>query len=166
MFAGIYSFPVKKSAFRNDFCVPCNRPRRAVRVWSLLAIHMFWVPVFPLGIWPSWRCAVCECGTHDYPQLRFTFKGIGLAILGVLLFMFWMAPPVPGQELLVWGMRIGSMVGLVAILTSPDRSPLHARVQEELAKLPPATDNLCPFCQVPLISIPECRCPKCGILRT
>src|SRR4029079_9584291 len=89
---GLYRWSPKRVAFRNDFCLKCAQPRRAVQIRTLNAVHLFWIPILPLGLWKRWLCTVCGSNPHEYPGTRRPFKWIGLILLTVLGLVSWLEP--------------------------------------------------------------------------
>jgi hypothetical protein len=75
-------FP-RRVAFRNDYCMACNAPRRAVQIRTLDVIHLYFIPLLPLGLWKRWCC--CTCGMNPH-QLHLTRRLIKTAVLVVFLF--------------------------------------------------------------------------------
>jgi len=46
---GIYRFRPKHVAFPNDYCLSCSQPRRSVQIRTFDTLHIFWIPILPLG---------------------------------------------------------------------------------------------------------------------
>ncbi len=47
---GIYNFRPKRTAFRNDYCLFCARPRRSEEIRSFDVCHLFWIPFASAGL--------------------------------------------------------------------------------------------------------------------
>src|SRR5258708_39448951 len=56
---GVHSYNSRIVAYRNDFCLSCEAPRRAHQVRSFKAYRVFYIPVLPLGFWREWQCSEC-----------------------------------------------------------------------------------------------------------
>lgn len=168
---GVYHFSPKKVAFRNDYCLSCEAPRRSIAVRSFDVGHIFWVPLVPVGFWKHWSCSVCRRDPHANPKTRRSFKWIGLVCLVLLAVMFWTAPENQDFGVMLWILRIAPVGGAVALLIQLLHAPNEPSMRERLAAIPPADDSVCPFCSTPLtagaIGAGSSRwsCPACGAER-
>jgi hypothetical protein len=164
---GIYHFLAKRVAFRNDFCLTCKTPRLAQRIRTLDVIHIFWIPLIPLGFWKRWKCTVCNADPHAAPGTRRPFKWIGFAILVLLGPVFWFMPPDPEFPLAaLWACRIGFPVGAVLLMMHLMKTPEDISLKERLAQIPPAAGTTCPFCGTNLLILAsEASCPQCKVVR-
>ena len=75
---GSYHFWPKRVAFRNDYCLRCQAPRRSIAIRTFDVRHLFWIPILPVGFWKRWQCEVCGQAPHIYPKVRRFFKWVGL----------------------------------------------------------------------------------------
>src|SRR5437879_4143615 len=71
---GAYHFRPTRVAFRNDYCLSCQAPRRAIAVRSFDVGHFFWVPILPVGYWRHWKCSECRRKPHSNLKLRRRLK--------------------------------------------------------------------------------------------
>jgi hypothetical protein len=62
---GAYYYRRKPVAFRNDYCLSCNAPRRSIAIRSFDVGHFFWIPILPVGFWRHWVCSVCGRKPHS-----------------------------------------------------------------------------------------------------
>jgi hypothetical protein len=168
---GVYHFWPKKVAFRNDYCLSCEAPRRSIAVRSFDVGHVYWVPLVPVGFWRHWSCSVCRRDPHANPKARRAFKWIAMVCLVLLSAMFWSVPANPDLEVLPWVLRIFPMGGAIALFIQLMRTPIEPSLRERLAAILPAVDSICPFCSTPLcagsIAAGSSRwlCPACGAER-
>ncbi len=164
---GVYHFWPKRVAFRNDYCLSCEAPRRAIATRTFDVGHIFWVPLVPVGFWKHWACTVCRRDPHVNPKTRPAFKWIGLICLLLLSGMFWATPIDASVSILGWLLRVGPLVGAAALLFQLLHTPSEPSLRERLAAIPPASDSVCPFCGTPLIagSHVHWSCPACGAER-
>ena len=173
MFAihGTYHFKPKRLAFRNDYCLRCGQPRRAVQVRTFDVWHIFWIPVLPLGFWKPWICTVCGGQPHITTKTRRPFKWAGVFVLLVFSAAFWAMPVEPEEPdaapiAISWVVRIGGPLGAILVLIHLLRSPRDPSLKERLAGVQPASDTSCPFCGAQLLMLAsQCSCPVCGVVR-
>lgn len=156
----------KRVAFRNDYCLSCELPRRSVLMRTLDVFHVYWVPVLPLGFWKRWTCTRCGRQPHVNRKTRRSFKWAGLMVLLFLSALSWAAPVAPDLVVVTWGFRIGAPLGALLVLAHLLRTPTDLSLTQRLASIGPATDTICPFCGTQLIVLSSvCTCPICGVVR-
>jgi hypothetical protein len=163
---GAYHFWPKRVAFRNDYCVSCKAPRRAVAVRTFDVGHIFWIPILPVGFWRHWQCSTCGRKPHAGPKSFRLLKWIALSSLIVASVAFWAFPVEsnPGSNFISWLFRVGAPIGATLLLINL-LSPRSLR--EKLATVAAAADAVCPFCATPLVVGTGTRwsCPGCGVVR-
>jgi len=164
---GVYHFWPKRVAYRNDYCLSCEGPRRAIATRTFDVGHIFWVPFLPVGYWKHWSCTQCRRDPHVNPKTRRTFKWIGLVCLLLLSAMFFATPVDPSVAVVGWVLRLVPLAGAAALLFQLLRSGREPSLRERLASIPPAAEVVCPFCSVPLVPASDQRwsCPGCGVER-
>src|SRR5258708_1790660 len=112
---GQYHFRPKRTAFRNDFCLFCEKPRRAIQVRTLDVWHFFWIPLIPLGLWKRWHCTACGHSPAFNPRNRRRFIGTLAALAAAFAGVFWLIPVEQGLEQgqgdIWWFFRIRGPVG-------------------------------------------------------
>jgi hypothetical protein len=165
---GVYRWKPKRIAFRNDYCMTCGEPRRAVQVRTFNAGHIFWIPVLPGGFWNRWLCTICRRDPHVTTKTRREFKWMGLFILLLCALSMWVVPlEPPGDVWLIWSLRLGFPVGAVLTLVHLLRTKKEPSLESRLATVQPASDTVCPFCSAQLLILAsQCSCPVCGVVRT
>jgi hypothetical protein len=162
---GMYSFKRKIVAYRNDFCLSCAAPRRAYQARSFDTLHLFFVPVLPLGFWRHWKCSVCGRNPHVNPHTRKSFKWAGVVVLAIFAVAAWGAPEEESSAI-VWVMRIGFPIAFVVALLLTLKSKPDLRLAEKLNEISPAQESHCPLCHGVLVIGPRWRCSNCGVERT
>lgn len=150
-------------AYRNDYCLSCDAPGRSIRIRTFDVVHLYFIPVLPIGMWKRWGCARCGNPPHVQPGTRRVFKWMGVGVLALLAVVFWAVPIEPGDETLEWSLRVILPVAFVAALVATIRARPDLNLEERLASLPPMTDTSCPFCNVTLVATPTWHCPRCQI---
>jgi hypothetical protein len=167
--AGHYSYGRKLVAYRNDYCLSCEAPRRAYRVRSFEVLHIFFVPLLPLGFWRSWQCSVCGRDPHVNPRVhKFWFWAV-IVFLAAVSVGLWIAPlsqtDSADDRLAIWVMRfVGPVIALFILYHMPLQKP-RLRLKEKLTEVQPAHEAICPLCQNALIPGDRWRCPNCGVER-
>jgi hypothetical protein len=164
---GAYHFWPKRVAYRNDYCLSCEGPRRAIAIRTFDVGHIFWIPILPVGFWKHWSCAQCRRDPRVNPKTRRSFKWIGLFILILASVAFWSIPPDTELRDVLWIMRIAPTVGAILLLVHLLRTPKEPSLRQRLAAIPAADDTVCPFCGTPLVPSTGTRwsCPGCGVER-
>ncbi len=163
---GVYHFWPKRVAYRNDYCLGCQAPRRAIAMRTFDVGHVFWIPILPVGFWKHWECTVCARDPHVNVKTRRSFKWAGLVCLILVSLMFWLGP-VESEPAFHWAFRIVPLVLALPLLLHLLHTPAEPSLKQRLALIPPATEAVCPFCSTPLLSETNGRwsCPGCGIVR-
>ena len=163
---GAYHFRPKPVAFRNDYCLSCQSPRRSIAIRTFDVGHIFWIPILPVGFWKHWKCIACGNDPHVNPKTRRSFIWAGVLCLIAVSVILWAAPDL---ELGVtgWLLRIAAPAAAIWVLVRLLSSPKQPSLRERLAAIPPAADAICPFCATPLICGSGTRwsCPACSAVR-
>jgi len=163
---GTYHFWPRRVAFRNDYCLTCQAPRRSIAVRTLDVGHIFWIPILPVGFWKHWKCSQCGHDPHVSRKTRRSFQWAGLACLIVVSVIFWMAP-VESDPIFSWIFRVAPLAIAILLLRHLLRTPGEPSLKQRLATIPAAADIVCPFCATPLVASASGRwtCPACATAR-
>jgi hypothetical protein len=164
---GRYFFKPKRLAFRNDFCLTCNQPRRSARIRTFDVAQIMFIPILPLGFWKRWLCSACGRDPHANTKTRRPFLWVGLVIAILLAALVWVMPIDPDIVAGTWVFRIA--MPLCAVLAGERliRTGHDLTLKQQLALIPPAADVNCPFCSTALIFVSsQCVCPSCGVVRS
>jgi len=163
---GSYHFWPKRVGFRNDYCLACQAPRRAIAFRTFDVGHIYWIPILPVGFWRHWKCASCGRDPHVHVRTRRSFKWAGLVCLIIVSAFSWMAP-VESDPAFHWAFRIVPLVLALPLLWYLLRTHAGPTLKERLRMIEPATDSVCPFCATPLLAGRSGRwsCPMCGTAR-
>src|SRR5690349_21622497 len=89
---GTYHFGRRILAFRNDYCLTCAGPRLANLHRTFDVLHVFWLPILPLGSWSRWKCGTCGSNPHARAATSRALKWAGIACLVIGSVVFWAAP--------------------------------------------------------------------------
>lgn len=162
---GTYHLSPKRVAFRNDFCLKCGVPRRAFQIRTFDLLHIFWVPLLPLGFWKRWRCGTCGSDPHANVRTRRSYKIAGIAILLLMGVGFWLAPMEKDLVEVTWAFRIGAPLLAVWAVWNVVKTPVEPSLARRLAEIPANEDAACPVCGFPLANTPNWHCSHCGLRR-
>jgi len=165
---GAYHWWPKRVGFRNDYCLSCEGPRRAIATRTFDVGHIFFIPILPIGYWKHWTCAQCRRDPHAPTKTRRTFKWIGLVCLILLAIMFWSVPaPDVAVAPIAWALRLLPTAGAIALFVHLLVTPRDPKLRELLAGIPAASDSACLFCATSLVpgGSGEWSCPACGAVR-
>jgi len=83
---GSYSYRKTIVAYRNDYCLTCDAPRLAHRIRSLEVLHVYFIPLLPLGFFRNWKCSACGADPHVSVRTSKVMKWMGVGVLAVLAF--------------------------------------------------------------------------------
>jgi hypothetical protein len=160
---GTYHWLAKVVAFRNDFCRHCDHPRLAIRVRTLDVLHLFFLPLLPLGFWRRWRCAVCGLDPHALVRTRRGFKIAGASILAMFGVIAWtVLAEVEEDRAVLWAMRIGAPILLALTIRSIARHRAEPALDALLLGIAPFAGHVCPLCGGSLLSAPGLHCAQCA----
>jgi hypothetical protein len=159
---GVYHWKARRVGFRNDYCRFCAAERLAALVRTLDVLHLFWVPLIPLGVWSRWHCTVCGSRPHESPRTRRGFKVAGAVVLAVMGLLMWAVPVEEIEEpWAIWALRFALPVATVAAARSAARHRREPRLAELLARVSPFAGWVCPLCGGQLLDIPRSHCTAC-----
>ena len=164
---GAYNFRPKRLAFRNDYCLSCGQARRSVKIRTFDVLHIFWIPVLPIGFWKRWTCTACGRQPHVNTKTRRPMKWAGLLVLLILSAGSWAVPIDRDFVTGSWIFRIGAPLGAILVFAHLLQTPKEPSLKERLATIHPASDTVCPFCGAQLLILAShCSCPVCGVVRS
>jgi len=165
---GAYHWWPKRVGFRNDYCLSCEGPRRAIATRTFDVGHILFIPILPIGYWKHWTCSQCWRDPHAPPKTRRVFKQIGFVCLVLLAVMFWSVPASDAVvEPIAWVLRILPTGGAIALFIHLMVTPKDPKLRDLLAAIPSASDSDCLFCATPLMAGEggHWSCPACGAVR-
>jgi hypothetical protein len=164
---GAYHFWPKPVAFRDDYCLTCQAPHRAIAVRTFDVGHIFWIPILPVGFWKHWKCAACGRDPHVNPKTRRSFLWAGFLCLIAVSVILWEIPSEGDFGIGGWVLRLAAPAAATLLLNYLLRAPTERSLPERLAAVPAAADMACPFCSTPLVAGTGTRwsCPACNAVR-
>jgi hypothetical protein len=165
---GTYHWGRRLVAYRNDYCLACDAPRLAFQHRTFDALHVFFIPILPLGLWKRWRCSVCGQDPHERTRTRKSMKWVGVvALVFFTLPAFFVSPAEKPEDFYwIWGFRIGGPIAILWAIWATLRSPSDENLKERLRLVSPIMDATCPVCDIMLMPTePAWQCPNCGMRR-
>jgi hypothetical protein len=166
---GLYHWRPKPVAFRNDYCITCGAERVAIQIRTLDVLHLFFVPLLPLGLYKRWRCLQCQ-NSPALPRPTGVRRPIKiLVLLGAIVFAVpaWLPQHTTSRGDLI-GLWIARFVFLVPAWFAVRwlrRGGQDTERRERLKSVRPSDATECPLCRIPLVLTDPARCHKCGIVR-
>jgi len=157
---GTYHWKPRRIAFRADYCRACDASRISVLIRTVDVLHLFWIPVLPIGIWSRWFCSSCGHRPHQATRTRRGFIVAGAIILALVSTAVW----VPWNEavpLLVWMLRFVLPLFTLLVIRAAWRWPTEPDYQARLAQVAEFQGWVCPLCGGQLLQLPELRCTQC-----
>src|SRR5690349_18590252 len=89
---GSYRYGRRRVAFRDDFCLTCDRECVSQCVRSLKVAHLFFVPLVPMGLWREWFCLSCGRDPHTRVRPSRTLLMLGVPCLLLASLAAWAMP--------------------------------------------------------------------------
>ena len=165
---GVYHWRPRRVAFRNDYCISCAAERVAIQVRTIDVLHLFWVPLLPIGAYRRWWCLQCEQRPDLSQTARRSIKILLAVVLAGLAALMWLTPGSPRDRdaiIVVWSMRLSFSGLLLATLWWIRRGSDDVERRKRLERIQPSYATECPLCHVPLQLTEPARCMRCGIVR-
>jgi len=163
---GRYRWAPRVVAFRNDYCLSCDKQRVSHQVRTFDTLHLFFVPLIPLGFLKRWICATCGSPPHQRIKTSKPMKVLGCILLALVAVSTWLMPIEPGEEAVIWSLRAALPVAAVLAFYFTLKSKSVVGLKERLAKVSPSESTECPICQTALGRVSNSmRCPSCGLER-
>jgi hypothetical protein len=161
---GAYHFGRRRVGARNDFCNACERVALAELWRSFDCLHLFWIPLVPIGSRERWLCTLCKQDPRKNYTTRKGFKIAGLLVVALLLFCtFFTGDLDPKEKSGIWIMQVVLGLGFAGLLYSVLKKPPPLSVDERRARVVPLSMETCSYCHGPLRYQPQLHCPKCQI---
>jgi hypothetical protein len=157
---GTYHWQPTRIAFRADYCRSCQGSRLSVLIRTIDVLHIFWIPILPLGMWSRWFCTSCGQRPHQSTRTRRGFKVAGAIALALYSAVFWMSRP-DADDRIVWLLRIVFPLLTFLLIASALRQPLEPDLQAQLAGVAEFQGWICPLCGGELIKVPNLHCTRC-----
>jgi len=166
---GTYNFRPKVVAFRSDYCRNCQSESIALARRSIDVLHVFWIPIFPLGIWTRWYCQRCDSRPHEATTISRPVRIFVVVFILLLSALMWFLTLLPVLGLAPQSSDnkdylIGALVMSVLLILSyiwawrfnSDDFKSH------ISNVQPFAGHFCPLCSGRLDISNTLTCRDCG----
>ena len=160
---GIYKLKPKPVAVRDDWCVQCAGPRSAVKVKTFDIVHLWGIPLVPLGRIGRWICIGCRQPPDAVMTAERSLKFWLGAVASLLAALTWADEPSRAGMLILWVFRlglIGSAVGMFWWAISPG----DVERRRQIETLAPNHMPDCPLCGRAMSPGDKWRCERCAVV--
>lgn len=160
---GTYHWFPRPVAFRRDYCRRCDAETTSVLIRTLDVIHVFWIPVLPIGRWSRWFCSTCGQRPHEAVETRRGFKIAAAVVLALMIVAVWIGvSPGDVDAPTLWTLRLGLPAVLALTIWAILRTPPGSSFKERLSEIRPHAGPECLLCGGVLeVGVQE-RCGTCG----
>jgi len=165
---GSYKFFPKRVACKNAWCTCCEDATFAVGTRRLRFLHVFFIPVLPLGTVTDWTCRVCGRDIDARRPVGSAVAGCGIWAGALLVFLGLIPllvavltgrrPSTQGVWPLLLGLGIPMMVGFSWIRRRAQRG-----YEATVKAIEPLNGESCPLCGGPVSDPAKPRCATCDI---
>jgi hypothetical protein len=162
MVHGVYYFRRKRVACRNAYCTTCRAPRFAEGLKSLVVLHLFFIPILPLGTAIRWFCSTCRREIDARRPSRPWILVAGV-FFGLLMTFGGIMVMIDGHE---WEAALGCMIfgpllaiGLIYMIKKQN---YRGYVGAQKA-VPPLKADCCPYCEEPVFPAETSHCYACKV---
>ena len=164
---GVHSYKSRIVAYRNDFCVSCDAPRRTYQVRSFKAYQFYYIPVIPLGFWREWQCSECGRDPHAYPGFPRRVWWVAVLLAGIFAITGVIASFEKRDSIAIaWLMRFAFPAVFFTALWFALRNKPDWALREKLKDVSPDQDTACALCSGALIMDHGWHCSECGARKT
>jgi hypothetical protein len=147
---GTYCFAPRRHAYRNDYCLSCDAVRVAEQVKTLDFIHVYFIPLVPLGRRKHWKCSVCGNNPHERVKSTQGFKVLTAFAFGLFAAFGW------ALAILMMARGGGApadLFGFIAVMTLCFiaallwcRAKPTTNLKHQLPHVPPLPADICIYC--------------------
>lgn len=158
---GRYRWFSKHIAYRSDYCLTCESPQIANQYRTFDFIHLYHIPVVPLGFWRHWHCAACDNDPHLRQRTARWVKILAAVVFGLLAVVYWLLYRIHREESsVITAILFTVMVPIFLVLAIRHRpGPM---LEEQLRTIPPLDDEHCYYCGGELWGMPR-QCEDCHL---
>jgi len=162
---GTYRIAKKLQAFRNDYCLSCEARRVSFGERSFEVVHVFFIPLVPLGWRTRWTCDRCGSDPHERVRSSPVILGAGAVLAAFTGVVFWLLPDKSADmsAIWLWALRLGMPLAAVLMFAYAFWGPKPEGLKELLKGVRPYEDDHCPACYGPMYSVPVRHCPSCKV---
>jgi hypothetical protein len=158
---GTYTFGTKRVACRNGYCTTCRTARFAEGFRSWRVLHVFFLPILPIGTVTRWYCTEhghqLDARRPNRPWILYAgiFGGVLMSFIGIMLLF---EPGEQGGAVMIPAGIVFSL-GLFYLLKRQNYRNYAAAQQS----VPPLSSEHCPYCKAPVLNGTPPRCHTCKV---
>lgn len=159
---GHYRWGTRRAACKHEYCTICQRERMVEGYRSFRVIHLFFVPVIPLGNFTDWRCSTCGKDPYSKRPMPPWISVPGF-VLGACAFVGVAIAPWEDDD---FQSRIIMLCIFGALAAFSGYSLFGKRRREYLAlrrAVQPLPKDVCPLCGQPTLQRSKIRCELCRV---
>ena len=158
---GVYHLGRKLVACRADYCTNCLRPTFTEGFRSFAILHVWFIPILPLGFRIRWVCSDCH---RDPERQRPDNMGIVVAgaLAGALMIFISIMVSLESNNLEAWPLTLfgAALLSVCLYLLHSSRRTRYAAGKSGVTPLP---TDACPYCREPILPGAKPACQACGI---
>jgi hypothetical protein len=160
---GLYRFRPRTIAFRCDYCRHCQKEALAVAVRTFAWLHLYFIPLLPMGFETKWYCTACYGDPHAGQGTPRPIRILISALLLPLAIYCWLVLLVPsfsergGIGFWITGITTTLLFAMSAVWSS------KGKFDSGLQNVTPYSSQKCPLCDDVLMQDYEgAKCVDCG----
>lgn len=149
-------------AYRNDYCLTCDLPRISVLRKTNDFLHLYYVPVLPVGRSKHWHCLECDGDPHARVKTGRGTKLVAAILAWMIAAIFWALPVNPADQFAFKCIALGAAIGgLILSLAWLYHKPVVS-LSEGLKSVPRLSPEFCINCDAELLPLAD-YCPDCEV---
>lgn len=166
---GHYKFFPRRVACKNAWCTLCEGEALAVGTRRIVFLHLFFIPLLPIGTATTWTCSRCQGDVDARRPVRSSIAGCGI-LVGVFFVLFATVGVLgalfsPKERELRWAEPLpflllgAAMVGGFWWLRRRARRGYEASARQVV----PLQGEACPLCGQRVLLLGKPRCEACDV---
>ena len=161
---GIYKIFRRKIAYKNVLCNHCNEIKHSEQLRALYFMHLYFIPLLPLGSYKYWECGKCKNDPHARTKESKWMLWFGVVVFSIMLFATFFAGNIPKEDanvMLIGQIALGSLV-----IYCGYKLNRNGKIKNAAIINPIYIDENCHYCKDKLVKVNSgMMCEKCNLLR-
>ena len=159
---GQYRFGTKRASCRNDYCSHCRQQTFVEGFRSFRFLHIYWIPILPLGFATDWFCTRCR---KDPAGKRPISPALAVAGLIAGLTGLTIAFLIPGDDFdastrgAMFAVFGGLSLGMLYLISRGGSAEYLASRRN----VTPLSRHVCPYCGNETLQRLVARCEQCDV---
>jgi hypothetical protein len=166
---GHYQFFPKRVACKRAWCTSCDRGVLAIGTRRILFLHLFFVPLLPVGTATRWICGHCHGDIDARRPVRSSIAGCGV-LVGAFFILFaaaciFGALFLPKKDKFDWTDPLPFLILGLAMVSGFWWMRRRARRGYEASarQVEPLPGDVCPLCGQQVLLLGKARCETCDL---